>query len=95
MAAQLDVSNEEFTVGECPVSESTHNDNVGSQTSCSSLDLAIVFLRSICMETDVPYGGWYHAAGAAVGMSQGMGILVGSDCRVAGTFLCERCESKA
>jgi len=36
MAAQLDESNEKFTIGERPVSESTHGDDMGSQISCSS-----------------------------------------------------------
>jgi len=65
----LDVSNEEFTIGECPVSGLTCGVDMGSQTSCSSWDLAIVILHSMSMEVDVPYGGWYCAAGAAVGMS--------------------------
>jgi len=36
MAAQSDESDEEFTIGERPVSESTRSDNVGSQISYSS-----------------------------------------------------------
>ncbi len=39
------------------VSESTHSVNLGSQTPCSSWDLAIVFLHSMSVEVDVPYGG--------------------------------------
>ena len=57
MAAQLDESSEGFTIDGHPVSESTHGDNMGSQTSCSSWDLAIVFLHSVCVKADVPYGG--------------------------------------
>ncbi len=57
MAARSDESDEEFTIGEHPVSESTHSDHVGSQISCSSQDLAIVFLHSECFEMDIPYGG--------------------------------------
>ena len=53
MAAQLGESNKWFTIGERPVSESTRSDNMGSQTSCSSWDLAIVFFCSICEEVDV------------------------------------------
>ncbi len=53
-----------------------------------------MFLCSVCMEADVPYSGQYRAAGAAFGMSQGMGILVGSDCRVARTFRGECWECK-
>jgi len=95
VAARWDESDEEFTIGKCLVSESTHSDNVGSQILCSSWDLAIVFLHSVCVEVDVPYGGQYRAAGAAFGMSRGMGILVGSDCRVTGTFCGEHLECEA
>ena len=95
MAARSGESDERFTVGERPVSESTCGDNLGSQNSCSSLDLAIEFLRSVCVEVDVPYGGWYRTAGAAVGLSRSMGILVGGDCRVAETFRGKRLECKA
>jgi len=42
VAAWWDESNEEFAIGECPVSESTHGADLGSQISCSSLDLAMV-----------------------------------------------------
>jgi len=47
------------------------------------------------MEADVPYGGWHRAAGAACGEGLGVGILVGGDCRVAGTFhgKCWKCEA--
>ncbi len=47
------------------------------------------------MEADIPYGGQYRVIEAAIGLSCSMGILVGSDCRVAGTFHgeCWKCEA--
>jgi len=54
-----------------------------------------VFLHSKHVEVGIPYGGRYHTAGAAIGMSQGMGILVGGDCRVAETFHGEHLEVEA
>jgi len=57
VAARSDESDKEFTIGKHPVSELTHSEDLGSQTLCSSWDLAVVILHSVSMEVDVPYGG--------------------------------------
>ncbi len=54
-----------------------------------------MFLHSVCVEADIPYGGQNHAIEAAIGLSCSLGILVGGDCRVAGTFHGERWECEA